>query len=139
MIARKSKAVLLALTLAVAASCSPMTYRPIVYPGSIDDYSKYNADLDACEHWSAGATSEDPGIVDGAVGGAVAGATVGTILGAIVGAFLGDAGSGAAIGAALGGAQGGMSGAGMTYAAKKQRETSAIYTCLEARGYRVSR
>lgn len=139
MIARKSKMFLLALVFTAVAGCSPMTYRPIVYPGSIKNYSTYYADERECESWAGSATSEDPGGASGAVSGAVAGAAVGTILGAIAGAFLGDVGAGAGIGAALGGAQGGIGGAGMTYAAKKHRETSAVYTCLEARGYRVAR
>ena len=119
--------------------CAPMTYRPIVYPGSIGDYSTYQSDLAECENWSVRATSEDPGVVDGAVGGAVAGAAVGTVLGVIAGAFLGDAGLGAGIGAAMGGAEGGMGGAAYSYKAKKDREKNAIDTCLEAHGYRVAK
>lgn len=119
--------------------CAPMNYRPIVYPESIKDYSKYQSDLSDCERWAERAISEDPSVANGAVGGAIGGALTSAALGAILGAVIGfDPGIGAAAGAAVGGYSGGISGAAVTYAEKKRREKEAILMCLRNRGYQVA-
>jgi hypothetical protein len=86
-------------------------------------------------------------------GAAVKGAAKGAAAGALIGAAAGDAGKGAAVGAAAGGvggragkkraekAAGGEAATATTAAASQQLDTfkKAVGTCLEGRGYTVSK
>jgi outer membrane lipoprotein SlyB len=134
----RTKSVLSVLLLIVTA-CGSTERKPIVYPGSIRSEAQYRTDLAECENWGERAVSEDPTVAQGGTAGAIGGALIGAAFGAAIGAILGDAGTGAQVGVASGAMEGALGGAASNYSTREDRKKSAVYTCLEARGYRVAR
>ncbi len=120
-------------------ACTPIERKPIVYPDSHYNEARYQTDLSECQGWAERAVSEDPTVAEGAVGGSIGGALLGAASGAAIGAILGDASIGAQVGAASGGMEGAVGGATSNYGTREERKKAAVYTCLEARGYRVAR
>jgi uncharacterized protein YcfJ len=114
------------------------------YPLEGQTPEQENADRAACHEWAVAQSGFDPTLVPPGRRGAERagrGALGGLIVGGIVGAATGGLGLGLAIGAGSGGLIGGVIGS------NEQARLDARYdaylrageTCMEARGYQVSR
>lgn len=134
-----------------AALAAPMTNAQaralFAYPLKGQSLDQENKDRLDCHTWAVQQTGFDPEREPnrrrgwrGARKGAVRGGVGGTIIGAIASGSSG-AGAGLAIGAAAGGLIGGVVGSNRQrdFEARYDAYLRAAQTCLEGRGYRVSR
>jgi hypothetical protein len=137
---------------------------PIYYPSKGQSQEQQTKDKSECYAWATQQTGYDPVAAAQAQqanqgqqgqqkgGGAVGGAAKGAAAGAAIGAIAGDAGTGAAAGAAAGGVGGGArkkkQEAAQQQAATEQQQAQsqqlaqyqkAVGTCMEGRGYAVSK